>query len=178
MITYKSGNLLHSSAQVLTNTVNCVGVMGKGIALQFKNSFPEMFEDYKMKCEKGEVKLGEPYLWDNGQVQILNFPTKGHWKENSRLEDIEAGLKYLAANYEKMGINSISLPPLGCGNGGLNWKDVKNLINKYLGPLELLDVYVYEAYEAVQTDESNSSVIKHSSSRRNDGMVAIQGSLL
>lgn len=178
MITYKTGNLLQSSAQVLTNTVNCVGVMGKGIALQFKNNFPEMFEDYKKRCDKGEVKLGEPYLWDNGQVQIINFPTKGNWKENSRLEDIESGLKYLACNYEKMGINSISLPPLGCGNGGLNWKDVKNLINKYLGPLDLLDVYVYESYEAVQADEVDSSEHKESNPRRNDGMVAIQGSLL
>jgi len=177
MITYKNGDLLNSSAQVLTNTVNCVGVMGKGIALQFKNNFPEMFEDYKKKCDKGEVKLGQPYLWDNGKVQILNFPTKGHWKENSQLESIEAGLKYLAENYEVMGINSVSLPPLGCGNGGLNWKDVKNLINKHLGRLDMLDVYVYEAFDEVQTDESNSSVLKQSSSR-DDGMVAIQGSLI
>ena len=177
MITYKTGNLLQSSAQVLTNTVNCVGVMGKGIALQFKNNFPEMFEDYKKKCDKGEVKLGQPYLWDNGKVQILNFPTKGHWKENSHLENIEAGLKYLAENYESMGINSVSLPPLGCGNGGLQWKDVKNLINKHLGCLDMLDVYVYETFEEVQTDKSNSSVLKQSSSR-DDGMVAIQGSLI
>lgn len=147
MIIYKTGNIFNSNAQVITNAINCVGVMGKGIALQFKNKFPEMFLDYKKKCENKEVKLGVPYLWNNGQVQILNFPTKGHWRDNSSLGDIELGLRYLAENFEKLEINSIALPPLGCGNGGLNWNDVKMLIDRHLGPLELLDVYVYESSE-------------------------------
>ena len=144
MITYKTGDIFDSAAQVITNPVNCVGVMGKGLALAFKGKFPEMFLDYKMKCQQGKVILGQPYLWESETVQILNFPTKQHWKQNSSLYDVENGLKYLAQNYTQMGISSVALPPLGCGLGGLNWKDVKSLINKHLGPLEDLDVYVYE----------------------------------
>lgn len=177
MIIYKTGNLFNSNAQVITNTVNCVGVMGKGIALQFKNKFPEMFLDYKRKCDSGELKLGRPYLWTSGEVQVLNFPTKGHWKENSNLQDIESGLKYLAENYEKLEINSIALPPLGCGNGGLNWKDVKNLINKYLGPLELLDVYVYESVEEADKVSMSETVNTNKATSRKEELVAIQGSL-
>jgi O-acetyl-ADP-ribose deacetylase (regulator of RNase III) len=177
MIIYKTGNIFNSNAQVITNTVNCVGVMGKGIALQFKNKFPEMFLDYKKKCDNKEVNLGVPYLWNNGQDQILNFPTKGHWREGSNLSDIEAGLKYLAENYEKLEINSIALPPLGCGQGGLNWKDVKSLINKYLGPLDLLDVYVYEASEETMKLENEESQNKIHTSKKKEGLAAIQGSL-
>lgn len=177
MIIYKIGNIFNSNAQVITNTVNCVGVMGKGIALQFKNRYPEMFLDYKKKCDSKEVKLGLPYLWTSEQTQILNFPTKGHWKENSKLQDIEAGLKYLAENYESLGIDSIALPPLGCGNGGLNWIEVKELINKYLGQLDLLDVYVYESVEnAIELSDKETERPKKVSNRK-DELVAIQGSL-
>jgi O-acetyl-ADP-ribose deacetylase (regulator of RNase III) len=123
------------------------------------------------------VNLGVPYLWNNGQDQILNFPTKGHWREGSNLSDIEAGLKYLAENYEKLEINSIALPPLGCGQGGLNWKDVKSLINKYLGPLDLLDVYVYEASEETMKLENEESQNKIHTSKKKEGLAAIQGSL-
>lgn len=130
MVVYQTGDILNSKSQVITNTVNCVGVMVKGLALAFKERFPEMFFDYVKRCEKGEVKIGEPYLWENDRVQILNFPTKRHWREDSRLEDVEAGLKYLAENYAQLGISSITLPPLGCGLGGLHWPDVQNLINK------------------------------------------------
>ena len=145
MITYKTGDIFKSNAQVITNTVNCVGVMGKGLALTFKNQFPEMFEDYKAKCDRGEVKPGRPYLWENNKAQVLNFPTKRHWKQDSMLSDVEDGLKYLAENYAQMGISSLALPPLGCGLGGLNWTDVKNLIDKHLGAIADLDVYVYES---------------------------------
>ena len=123
------------------------------------------------------MNLGVPYLWNNGQDQILNFPTKGHWREGSNLSDIEAGLKYLAENYEKLEINSIALPPLGCGQGGLNWKDVKGLINKYLGPLDLLDVYVYEASEETMKLENEESQSKIHTSKKKEGLAAIQGSL-
>ena len=146
MVEITRGSLLTADAEALVNTVNCVGYMGKGIALQFKNKCPEMYLDYKKKCDNKEVRLGVPYLWSDAEVQILNFPTKGHWREDSNLSDIELGLKFLAENHEKLEINSIALPQLGCGNGGLKWKDVKNLINKHLGPLDLLDVYVYEDY--------------------------------
>ena len=143
MVTYVQGDIFKSPAQVLTNPVNCVGVMGKGVALEFKNRYSGLFADYKTLCDKQEVIPGQPYLWENDSVQVLNFPTKRHWKEDSRLEDIEAGLKYLADNYTHMGIDSIAMPALGCGNGGLNWNDVRLLIDKYLGSIIDLDVYVY-----------------------------------
>lgn len=176
MITYKTGNIFNSSAQVITNTVNCVGVMGKGLALAYKKQFPEMFEDYKARCSENMVKPGVPYLWENDSVQILNFPTKRHWKQNSLLNDIEMGLKYLSKNYRDMGISSLALPPLGCGLGGLNWADVKNLINKYLGPLEDLDVYVYESTESKsETPDKDNQAWQNKQS--NDGLVAQQSLL-
>ncbi len=135
MITYVKGNIFDSPAQVITNTVNCVGVMGKGLALEFKNRIPEMYNDYRKRCENKEVIPGRPYLWENDQAQVLNFPTKRHWKDNSFLKDIEDGLKYLAENYKDMGIYTLALPPLGCGNGGLKWESVRPLVEKYLGTI-------------------------------------------
>ncbi len=144
MVTFKRGDIFNSSAQVITNTVNVVGVMGAGLAFEFKNRHPQMFSDYKKRCEASEVKPGKPYLWEDDHSQILNFPTKRHWKDPSRIEDIEAGLKYLAQNYQHMEIESIAIPPLGCGLGGLKWSDVRPLIEKYLGPISDLEVFVYE----------------------------------
>lgn len=144
MITFVRGNLFSSPAQVLTNTVNCVGVMGKGVALEFKTKFPDLFIDYAKRCQNGDVRPGLPYLWDNGRTQVLNFPTKRDWREPSRLEDIEAGLKYLATHYQEMEIQSIAMPALGCGNGGLKWEAVRPLIEKYLAPIRDLEVFVYE----------------------------------
>jgi O-acetyl-ADP-ribose deacetylase (regulator of RNase III) len=176
MITFKTGDIFQSNAQVITNTVNCVGVMGKGLALEFKTKFPEMNEDYVKRCQDGHVKPGQPYLWENDSVQILNFPTKRHWKQNSFLSDIEAGLKYLADNYAQMGVSSIALPPLGCGLGGLSWDDVKNLINKYLGPIQDLDVYVYEKTESkIEFDNEKKNLYKKTSE---DNGIAAQQSLL
>lgn len=143
MITFVEGLVFDSPAQVLTNTVNTVGVMGKGIALEFKNRYPEMFADYKFRWEQGLVRLGEPYLWENDEVQILNFPTKEHWRGSSKLEYIEKGLQYLSEHYQKMGICTLALAPLGCGNGGLRWPDVKALLIKYLGSLPDLEVFVH-----------------------------------
>lgn len=160
MVTFVKGDLFSCPLQVLTNTVNCVGVMGKGVALTFKNKYPEMFADYKAKCDQKEVRPGIPYLWENDQVQILNFPTKRHWKEDSRIDDIEAGLKYLSENYETMGIQSIGMPALGCGNGGLDWSDVAPLIDKYLGPIPGLDVYVFEPQGIVAGGKKGSGSSK------------------
>lgn len=143
MITFVEGNIFDSPAQVLTNTVNCVGVMGKRIALGFKKRFPTMFVDYKQRCQAGKVKVGQPYLWEDDRVQILNFPTKEHWKANSKLSYIEDGLKYLAENFAEMGICSLALAPLGCGNGGLEWTQLKPLIEKYLGDIPNLEVFAY-----------------------------------
>lgn len=167
MVTYVNGDIFKSPAQVLTNTVNCVGVMGKGIALEFKNRHPKLFSDYKVRCDQGKVKLGEPYLWEDDRVQILNFPTKRHWKDNSLLQDIEDGLKYLANNYDKMSLQSIAMPALGCGNGGLNWNDVMSLIDKYLGAIPDLDVYVYEPQIAAsQKDPSDKKDSESSTEQR------------
>lgn len=144
MITFVQGSLFDSPAQVITNTVNCVGVMGKGVAREFKRRLPAMFEDYRAKCAAGAVRLGEPYLWEDDATQVLNFPTKDHWRGRSKLEYIEAGLRYLAENHASLGIHSLAMPPLGCGNGGLEWHDVKQLMVRYLEPLPDLEVYVYE----------------------------------
>ncbi len=143
IVYFKRGDLLGSRMQTLINTVNCVGVMGKGIAFAFKQRYPEMFEDYKKRCQLKEVQLGKPYLYKiNEQRWIVNFPTKDHWKQRSQLQDIEAGLKYLAECAFVWGITSLAVPPLGCGNGGLNWDHVQPLIEKYLSPLNIpLEVY-------------------------------------
>ena len=170
MITYTKGDILKSPVQVITNTVNCVGVMGAGLALQFKNAYPEMFENYKARCERGEVKAGTPYLWSEGNKQILNFPTKRHFKDPSRLEDIEAGLRYLAENHERMDILSLALPPLGCGLGGLQWAKVSELIERYLDPIADLDVFVYESDELERERLSRGG--EKRTPRNSDGLAA------
>ncbi len=140
------GDLFESRAQTLVNTVNCVGVMGKGVAEQFKRRFPEMFEDYKRRCDEKSVRLGEPYLYrDASGTRIINFPTKDHWRSPSRLTDVERGLDYLAAHVTDWGITSLAMPPLGCGNGGLEWSEVGPLIYSKLHRLPV-DVEVYAPY--------------------------------
>ncbi len=132
MITPAHGNLLNDPAEALVNTVNCAGVMGKGIALQFKQAFPENFKAYEKACKASHVKLGEVLVYETGALvgpkYILNFPTKGHWKTPSRIEDIQSGLKDLVAKVRQLNIQSIAIPPLGCGLGGLCWEDVQPLI--------------------------------------------------
>lgn len=155
MITYVSGNILTSAAQVISNPINCAGVMGAGLALEFKNNFPDMFTDYVTRCSNKKVVIGQPYLWESNNKQILNFPTKRHWKDKSLIGDIDVGLAYLAANYDEMGITSIALPALGCGLGGLNWPDVKLLIEKHLGNLPTLEVYVYQPTVSSSSVKSN-----------------------
>jgi hypothetical protein len=120
--------------------------MGKGVAEQFKLRFPAMFEDYKIRTDRKAVRLGEPYLYrDQSGARIINFPTKGHWRSPSRLADIERGLTYLVARVSEWGITSIALPPLGCGNGGLEWSEVGPLIYRKLHGLPI-DVEVYAPY--------------------------------
>ena len=132
------GDMFESRAQTLVNTVNCVGVMGKGVAEQFENRFPAMFKDYKSCTDRRAVRLGEPYLYrDSSGIQIVNFPTKDHWRSPSRLSDIERGLDYLAAQAAEWKISSLALPPLGCGNGGLEWSEVGPLIYRKLHDLPI-----------------------------------------
>jgi len=143
MILYVKGDIFQSPAQVLVNTVNTVGVMGKGIALDFKRLFPEMFEQYRQLCEEGKLRIGILWLYKTPNKWVLNFPTKRHWREPSRVEYIEAGLSKFAASYSQMGIHSIAFPPLGCGNGQLDFKtQVQPLMEKYLRNLPI-EVFIY-----------------------------------
>jgi len=146
MIRVLIGDLFDSDAQTLVNTVNCVGVMGKGIALQFKNRFPDMFKDYAARCKRKEVSLGRPYLYKPMFGKwVLNFPTKDHWRSVATLKDIVQGLEYLAAHYKEWGITSIAIPPLGCGEGQLEWRIVGPTMYRYLAKMEA-DVYLYAPY--------------------------------
>jgi O-acetyl-ADP-ribose deacetylase (regulator of RNase III) len=143
MIDYLKGNLFESKAQVLVNTVNCFGIMGKGVALAFKKKYPEMYEHYRMQCKLGRVKPGELTLYRDTVPWVINFPTKRHWKGKSRLEYIEQGLQFFVNQYKDWEITSLAMPALGCGHGGLNWDDVKLLIEKHLGDLDI-DIEVFE----------------------------------
>ena len=134
------GDIFESPAQTLTNTINTVGIMGKGIALGFRQRFPDMYDDYVRRCRRGDVKLGEPYLFQ-GLLDpwILNFPTKEHWRSPSKLDAIRTGLEYLTKYYEQWGIESLAVPSLGCGEGGLEWSIVGPTL---LSGLEELDIPV------------------------------------
>jgi O-acetyl-ADP-ribose deacetylase (regulator of RNase III) len=134
MIIETQGDLLAADAEALVNTVNTVGVMGKGIALQFKRAFPENFAAYERACRNGEVQPGRMLVFQSGLLDgpryIINFPTKRHWRESSRLEDIDSGLDALIIEVKRLNIRSIAVPPLGCGNGGLDWIEVKPRIQR------------------------------------------------
>jgi len=148
LISIKSGNILESKADAIVNTVNTKGVMGKGIALQFKEVFPMMFVDYKKACRSGIVMIGKMYVWHNnaifGPKYIINFPTKNDWKNPSRMEYIEKGLVDLEKTIVELGISSIAIPPLGCGNGGLDWNIVKSKIIHSLSKFNNLNIEIYE----------------------------------
>ncbi len=148
MIEYVQGDILQADAEALVNTVNCVGVMGRGIALQFKNAYPANFAEYKHACDRGDVVPGRMLIYRTGALTnpkyIINFPTKRHWKGKSRLEDIESGLDALAGDIKALGITSIAIPPLGSGLGGLPWEQVRQLIQQKIGTLEHVTVLVYE----------------------------------
>lgn len=137
-VTVREGDIFKSRAQTLVNTVNCVGVMGKGIALGFRKRFPQMHDDYVRRCDRGEVRLGRPYLYKQSSGPwVLNFPTKDHWRSVSRLADIEAGLDHLESHYGEWGIESLAVPPLGSGLGGLEWQVVGPTLYSHLGRLDI-----------------------------------------
>jgi O-acetyl-ADP-ribose deacetylase (regulator of RNase III) len=148
MINLTSGNLLLAPVEALVNTVNTEGVMGKGIAAQFRKAYPEMYSDYAAACKAGRVRLGQVSVYDLGAIGggarwIINFPTKGHWKAKSKLADIESGLLSLVETVNRLEIKSIAVPPLGCGNGGLNWADVRPRIEKAFAALPAVGVLLY-----------------------------------
>ena len=153
MIRVCTGDLLAQDAEALVNPVNTVGVMGRGLALQFKKAYPEMFEAYRRACQRGQVELGLMHVWwvggsdrwcFNGRPAfVINFPTKGHWQEKSRLEDIEAGLRDLVEVLLEKEVGSVAIPALGCGEGGLDWQDVKPLIVNAFEGVDI-DVRLFE----------------------------------
>lgn len=151
MIEYRHGDILQADAEALVNTVNCIGIMGRGVALQFKNSYPANFKSYEAACQRGEVQPGRMFVFETGQLTnpkyIINFPTKRHWRGKSRMEDIDAGLEALATEIRTRRIRSIALPPLGSGLGGLIWCDVRSRIERALKELTDVQVIVYEPHD-------------------------------
>ncbi|WP_211825331.1 type II toxin-antitoxin system antitoxin DNA ADP-ribosyl glycohydrolase DarG [Kistimonas asteriae] len=148
MIKKASGNLLSANVEALVNTVNCVGYMGKGIALQFKKKFPHNYDAYHKACKAGEVVPGKMNVFETGGMinprYIINFPTKRHWRNPSRMEDVESGLVALIDVIKQYGIRSIAIPPLGCGLGGLDWNEIKPRIEQAFSELTDVEVYLYE----------------------------------
>lgn len=148
MIKITQGNILETDAEAMVNTVNTVGVMGKGIALQFKKAFPENFVAYKALCDRKELVPGHMFVYENRTLHeqkfIINFPTKRHWKGKSRMEDVESGLIALVNEVRTRGIRSIAIPPLGCGLGGLKWQDVRLRIERAFENLPDIQVILYE----------------------------------
>ncbi len=148
MIVLTQGNILKADAEALVNTVNCVGFMGKGIALQFKKAYPENFDAYHKACAAGEVQPGRMFVFDLHSMlnpkYIVNFPTKRDWRVNSRYEDIESGLTALLAEVRRLGIRSIAVPPLGCGLGGLDWNKVRPMIEQAFAQLPDVRVSMFE----------------------------------
>lgn len=160
MLHYTQGNLLHAETEAVVNTVNTVGVMGKGIALAFKEAYPENFRDYEAACKIGGVQIGRMLVTENrslhGPRWIINFPTKKHWRHPSKLEWVRDGLTDLRRMIQELGIRSIALPPLGCGQGGLEWKDVRSLIEQTLGDLSEVEVVAYEPTSKYHTPRKRS----------------------
>lgn len=156
MITYTTGDILKDESEAIVNTVNCVGVMGRGIALQFKNAYPANFKAYEKACKQGEVQPGKMFISETGEFTpryIINFPTKRHWRGKSRMDDIDSGLEALVKLLKEKGIRSIAIPPLGSGLGGLDWGEVKARIESTLSDVEGVKVSIYEPAGAPATDK-------------------------
>ena len=164
MIKFLQGNLLDAPTEAVVNTVNTVGVMGKGIALMFKEAFPENFRAYEEACKRKEIQVGHMFVTENltfeGPRWIINFPSKKHWRQPSKLEWIVDGLIDMRRVVEEKGIRSIAVPPLGCGNGGLDWSDVRPEIERALAPLDNVDVLVFEPTAKYQNVAKRTGVMK------------------
>ena len=161
MITYKTGDILTETAEALVNTVNCVGVMGRGIALQFKRAFPDNFKAYAARCKRKQVRPGRMYVFETGTIvppqYIVNFPTKRHWRGKSRIEDIESGLQSLAEEIRSRRIRSIAIPPLGSGLGGLDWRNVRTRMETVLDALEDVEIVIFEPGGGPAENRANRS---------------------
>ena len=161
MIEFTSGDILKDDSDAIVNTVNCVGVMGRGIALQFKNVWPENFKAYEAACRREEVQPGRMFIYDTEQLAspryIINFPTKRHWRGKSRMQDIDAGLKALVGDITRLGISSVAIPPLGSGLGGLDWNEVRPRIETAMSALPDVRVRIYEPKGAPHADRMQHS---------------------
>ncbi|PTX96181.1 Appr-1-p processing protein [Spartobacteria bacterium LR76] len=157
MIIHTRGDILRDESEAIVNTVNCVGVMGRGIALQFRNAYPENFKAYEKACQRDQVQPGKMFVFETGELTgpryIINFPTKRHWRGKSRIEDIEAGLKALGEVLRDRNIRSIAIPPLGSGLGGLDWAEVKPRIEAALASFEDVKIVIYEPAGAPSTEK-------------------------
>ena len=157
MIEYKTGDILAENVEALVNTVNCVGVMGRGIALQFKRAFPENFKAYAKACKREEVKPGRIFVFETGRLAnpryIFNFPTKRHWRGKSRIGDIELGLEALAYEIRERGVQSVAIPPLGSGLGGLDWNEVRPRIEQALSGIDDVQLIVFEPHGAPDAEK-------------------------
>ena len=160
MITYVKGDIFSSPSKVIVNTVNTVGVMGKGVALEFKNRYPDMFQSYKALCDEKKLDIGKLVLWKNSSKCVLLFPTKKHWRNPSKMEYIEKGLEKFVENWDRLGANSIAFPRLGCGNGGLDWEDVRPLMEKYLNPLPLQILIYVDNYNDPKPEHEDITEIE------------------
>lgn len=160
MITYVRTNIFESNAHVLVNTVNTVGVMGKGLAKEFKRIYPDMFESYQKFCEDGILTVGKLQVYKTSNKWVLNFPTKANWRSPSKLEYIEQGLQKFVSNYDRLSVKSIAFPMLGCGNGGLSWEEeVKPLMEKYLKDLPI-EIFIHIAkQDAYKPEHYNQSEV-------------------
>ena len=161
MIEYKTGDILKEEAEALVNTVNCVGVMGRGIALQFKRAFPENFKAYAARCQRNAMRPGRVFVFETGQLTspryIINFPSKRHWRGKSRMEDIESGLASLAHEIRSRGIRSVAIPPLGSGLGGLNWPAVRVRLEGALKEFKDVQVVIFEPGGGPADERANRS---------------------
>jgi O-acetyl-ADP-ribose deacetylase (regulator of RNase III) len=151
-IQYVTGSIFDAKTEVIVNTVNCRGVMGKGLALAFKQRYPHMFVSYQQACRDRELRIGQPVLYKESTPWILNFLTKDHWRDDSKVEYLEEGLQYIVAHYKALAIKSIAFPKLGAGLGKLSWDVVGPLMAKYLNQLDIpVYVYISEGDQTYQT---------------------------
>jgi O-acetyl-ADP-ribose deacetylase (regulator of RNase III) len=179
MIEHVHGNILEANVEALVNTVNTVGVMGKGIALQFRQAFPDNYQAYRVACKHKNVKPGHILVFDTGRFEnprfILNFPTKRHWKGKSTIKDIEAGLDDLVRAVHRYEIRSIAIPPLGCGNGGLDWSEVRPRIERAVSRLRGVKVLLFSPTGAPAPEEMT---VRTGPPRMTDGRASILGTML
>ena len=157
MIYFKDGDIFKDTSEAIINAVNCVGVMGKGIALKFKEKYPDNYIMYKAACNRKEVKIGKMFIYKESNKTIINFPTKQHWHNDSKIEYIKEGLKDLVKALQSLNIESVAMPAIGCGNGGLSWDIVKKTIKEYLSDVDM-SIIVYNPVDIKENKGDKMSV--------------------